>query len=91
VLATIHCGFIFPWNVVCLTQREEHILRVSENRVLRRIFGSKREEAAVGWRKFYNKELHNLYSLPVKLRVVELRGITLKLSVHMCVTYAHPL
>jgi hypothetical protein len=33
---------------------------VSENRVLRRIFGPKREEVAVDWRRLHNEELHNL-------------------------------
>jgi hypothetical protein len=44
-----------------LTLREEHRLRVFENRVLRRIFGSKREEVTGGWRKLHNEELHSLY------------------------------
>jgi hypothetical protein len=42
-----------------LTLREEHRLGVSENRVLRRIFGPKREEDGL-WRKMHNDELHNL-------------------------------
>jgi PAS domain-containing protein len=42
--------------------RKEHRLRVYENRALRRIFGSKREEVAGGWRRLHNEELHNLYS-----------------------------
>jgi hypothetical protein len=37
-------------------------MRVSENRVLRRIFGPKREEVVGGWRKLLNEELHNLYT-----------------------------
>jgi hypothetical protein len=37
---------------------------VFENRVLRRIFGPKREEVTEGWRKLHNEELRNLYSLP---------------------------
>jgi hypothetical protein len=41
---------------------EEHKLRVFENRVLRRIFGPKRNGVTGGWRKLYNEELHNLYS-----------------------------
>jgi hypothetical protein len=41
--------------------REEYELRVFENRVLRRIFGPKREEAR-SWRKLHNDELHSLYS-----------------------------
>jgi hypothetical protein len=42
--------------------REEHRLRVVENRVLRRIFGSKRDEVTGGWRELHNKELPDLYS-----------------------------
>jgi hypothetical protein len=42
---------------------EEHRLRVFENRVLRRIFGPKREEDG-SWRKLHNYELHNLYFSP---------------------------
>jgi hypothetical protein len=44
-----------------LTVREEHKLRVFENKVLRRIFGPKRDGVMGGWRKLYNEELHNLY------------------------------
>jgi hypothetical protein len=44
-----------------LTVREEHKLRVFENRVLRRIFGLKRDGVTGGWRKLHNEELHNLY------------------------------
>jgi hypothetical protein len=46
------------------TLREEHRLKVFENRVLRRIFGPKKDEIVGGWRKLHNEELHNLYSLP---------------------------
>jgi hypothetical protein len=52
---------------------EEHRLRVFENRVLRRIFGPKRDEVTVEWRKLYNKDLHNLYSSPNIVRVVKSR------------------
>jgi hypothetical protein len=45
-----------------LTLREEHRLRVYENRVLRRIFGTKRNEVTGGWRKLHNEELHGMYS-----------------------------
>jgi hypothetical protein len=44
--------------------REEHRLRAFENRVLRRIFGPKRDEVTGEWRKLHNEELHNLYSSP---------------------------
>jgi hypothetical protein len=47
-----------------LTLREEHRLRVFENGVLRRIFGTKRDEVTGGWRKFHEEELHNLYPSP---------------------------
>jgi hypothetical protein len=55
-----------------LTLREEHRLRVFENRVLRRIFGPKREED-VSWRKLHNDELHNLYSSLNIVRVIKSR------------------
>jgi hypothetical protein len=45
-----------------LVLREEHRLRVSENRALMRIFGPKREEVAGGWRRLHNEELHNFYA-----------------------------
>jgi hypothetical protein len=44
--------------------REECRLRVFENRVLRRIFGPKRDEVTGEWRRLHNKELHALYSSP---------------------------
>jgi hypothetical protein len=47
-----------------LTLREEHRLGVFENRVLRRIFGPKRDEVTRGWRKLHNEELHKLCSSP---------------------------
>jgi hypothetical protein len=52
-----------------LTLREQHRLRVFENRVLRRIFGPKRGEVTGGWRKLHNEELHGLYSSPSIVRV----------------------
>ena len=45
-----------------LTLREEHRLRVFENKVLRKIFGAKRDEITREWRKVHNAELHALYS-----------------------------
>jgi hypothetical protein len=55
-----------------LTLGEEHRLRVFENRVVRRIFGPKREEGG-SWKKFHNDELHNLYSSPNIVRVIKSR------------------
>jgi hypothetical protein len=51
-----------------LTLREEQILRVFENRVLRRIFGPKRDDVTGDWRKLHSGELHNLYSSPDIIR-----------------------
>jgi hypothetical protein len=47
-----------------LILKEEHRLRVFENRVLRKIFVPKRDEVTGGWRKLHNEKLHNLYSSP---------------------------
>jgi hypothetical protein len=52
--------------------REEHRLRVFENRVLRRIFGPKREEVG-SWRKLHNDELHNIYSSTNIVSVIKSR------------------
>jgi hypothetical protein len=46
---------------------------VFENRVLRRIFGPKRDEVTGGWRKLHNKELRDLYSLPSIIRIIKSR------------------
>jgi hypothetical protein len=43
-----------------LTLREKHRQRVFENRVLRRLFGPKRDEVTGGWRKLHNEELHDI-------------------------------
>ena len=48
-----------------LTLRKEHRLRVFENRVLRRIFGPKRDGVTGEWRKLHNEELNDLYSSPI--------------------------
>jgi hypothetical protein len=56
-----------------LTLREEHRLRVFENRVLRRIFVLKRDEVTGSWRKLHNEELHGLYSSPGIVRVIKER------------------
>jgi hypothetical protein len=55
---------LYGCETCCLTIREEQRLRVFENRVLRRIFGLKRDEVMGGWKKLHNKELHDLYSSP---------------------------
>jgi hypothetical protein len=56
-----------------LTLREEHRLRVFENRVLRRVFGPKRDEVTGEWRKLHNEELRDLYSSSSIIRMIKLR------------------
>jgi hypothetical protein len=58
-----------------LTIREEHKLRVFENKVMRKIFRPKRDEVMGGWRKLHNEELHNLFSSPIIIRIIKLRWI----------------
>jgi hypothetical protein len=58
-----------------LTVREEHKLRVFENRVLRRIFGPKRDGVTGGWRKLHKEELHNLYSSPSIITIMKSRSM----------------
>jgi hypothetical protein len=57
-----------------LTLRDKHRLRVLENRVLKRIFGLKREEVAGGWKRLHNEEFHNLYASPNIIRRMESAG-----------------
>jgi hypothetical protein len=61
-----------------LTMGKEHRPRVFENRVLRRIFGPKRNEIMGSWRKLHNKELHNLYEhiSPNIIRMTKTRTMT---------------
>jgi hypothetical protein len=56
-----------------VTLREEFRLRVIENRVLRRIFGPKRDEVTGEWSKLHNKKLHDLYSSPNIVWVIKSR------------------
>ncbi|KAJ4432213.1 hypothetical protein ANN_20829 [Periplaneta americana] len=58
-----------------LTLREEHRLRVFENKVLRKIFGAKRDEVTGEWRKLHNTELHALYSSPDIIRNIKSRRL----------------
>ena len=54
-----------------MTLREERKLRVSENMVLRRIFGSRRDEVKGEWRRLNNEELNDLYCSPNIVRVIK--------------------
>jgi hypothetical protein len=58
------------WSV---TSRKQHGLSVFENRVLRRLFGPKRDEITGEWRKFYCEDLHNLYLSPDIIRQIKAR------------------
>jgi transposase len=54
----------------------EHRLRVFENRVLRRIFGQKRDEVMEEWRGLHNEELRDLYSSQNIIRIIKSRRIS---------------
>jgi hypothetical protein len=53
-----------------LTLREERRLRVFKNRVLKRVFGPKRDQVTGEWRKLHNEELNDLYPIPNIVRVI---------------------
>jgi hypothetical protein len=61
---------LYGCETLPLTLREEHRLRVFENRVLRRIFGPKGNEVTGEWSKLHNEELHILYSSPNIIRQI---------------------
>jgi len=67
ILPVVLCG-CDTWS---LTLRDEHRLWVFENRVLRRIFGSKRDKVTGKWRKLHNEELSDLYSSPNIVQVIK--------------------
>jgi hypothetical protein len=60
---------LYGCETLSLTVREEHKLRVFENRVLKRIFRPKKNEVMGGWRKLHNEELHHLYSSSTLIRI----------------------
>jgi hypothetical protein len=75
---TIYRNLIFPVLLYgretwFLTLREEHRLRVFENRALRGIFWPKRGEVTWGWRKIHNEEFHTLYSSPDIITMIKPR------------------
>jgi hypothetical protein len=69
ILPVVLYGFE-TWSI---TLRKEHRQRVFKNRVLRRIFGPKRDKVTGGWRQLHNEELHGLYSSPNIIRTVKSR------------------
>jgi hypothetical protein len=75
-LDVIWTGFVFKGlnrGFISLNSVNQLVLRVFENRVLRRTFGPKRDEVTGEWRKLHNEELHNLYSSPDIIRQVKSR------------------
>ena len=62
---------MYGYETWSLTLREERRLRVFENRVLRRIFGPKRDEVTEEWSNLHNKELNDVYSSPKMFRVIK--------------------
>jgi hypothetical protein len=71
ILPLVLCG-CETWS---LTLRDENRLRVFENRVLRRIFGPKRDTVSGEWRKLHNEELRDLYSSSSIIRIIKSKGI----------------
>jgi hypothetical protein len=71
ILCVVLCG-CETWS---LTLRVERSLRVFKNRVLRRIFGSKRNEVKGEWRKLHNEELNDLYCSPSIVRMIKSRTL----------------
>ena len=71
----IHRTIILPVVYGCetwsLTLREKRRLRVFEERVLRRIFGPKRDEVTGEWRKLHNEELNDLCCSPNTVRIIK--------------------
>jgi hypothetical protein len=72
---------LYGCEILSLTLRKEHRLRVYENRSLRRIFGPKRDKVTGDWRKVHNEELHNLYSSSNIIRIINSR--TMKWAGHV--------
>jgi hypothetical protein len=68
---------LYGFKTWSLTLREERRLRLFENRVLRGIFRPKRDEVTWEWRKLHNEELHDLYSSPTTVRVINSRRMEL--------------
>jgi hypothetical protein len=65
---------LYVFRTWSLAARKGHILRMSDNGELRRIFGTKRKEVAGGWIRLHIEEFHKLYASTNIMRVMKLRG-----------------
>ena len=71
-LRTVILSFIlYGYENWSLTLKEEHLLRVFQSKVLRRIFGPKRDKVAGEWRELYNEKLNEMYSSPNTIQVIK--------------------
>jgi hypothetical protein len=75
IYRTIILPVLYGCESWSLTLREESRPRVFENKVLRRLFGPKRDEVTGEWRRLHNEELYALYSSPNMIRVTKSRRI----------------
>jgi hypothetical protein len=66
---------LYGCEIWSLALKDEHRLKMFENRVLRRIFGPKRDEVTGEWRKLHNEELHDLYSMPSIITIIKARSM----------------
>jgi hypothetical protein len=71
ILTIILPVVLYGCETLSLILREEHSLKVFEDRVLRRIFGQKRDEVVRGWRRLHIKELHKPYTLSSIIRMIK--------------------
>jgi hypothetical protein len=80
---TIFPVVLYDCETWSLTLREEHRLRVFENRLLWRILQPKRNVVTGGWKKLHNGELHNLYPSPSIRRISMIKSRRMRLAGHV--------
>jgi hypothetical protein len=80
----IFLAVLYGCKTWSLPLQEKHRLRVFENRMLKRIFGPKRDEVTGDWRKLHNEELHNLYSSQNVIKMMKYTPYPRKNSRQIC-------